>query len=145
LLRRDRLLTDTPASHLLALAAAGRSVPLAAGTLLAGPDRSPALVLVLEGEVEIESERGPVVTAGAGTSIGLLATLAGRAPANVVRVTGPGTALQWARDDLFAVLADRIDLLQVVLRHALALRRSSAPDSPAGPDAISPTMGASLI
>jgi hypothetical protein len=145
LLRRDRLLTTAPASHLLALAAAGRSVPLAAGALLAGPDQSPALVLVLEGAIRIEGDDGPGVTAAAGTSIGLLATLAGRAPAGLVRVTDPGTALRWTRDDLFSVLADRMDLLQAVLRHALALRPSSAPDSPAGPEAISPTMGTSLI
>jgi CRP-like cAMP-binding protein len=102
-------------------------------------------VLVLEGAIRIEGDDGPGVTAAAGTSIGLLATLAGRAPAGLVRVTDPGTALRWTRDDLFSVLADRMDLLQAVLRHALALRPSSAPDSPAGPEAISPTMGTSLI
>jgi len=145
LLRRDRLLTAAPAAHLLALAATGRGAPIEAGVVLAGPDRSPAFVLVLEGEIEIEGQATAPVTAGAGTSIGLLASLAGRAPAGSVRVTVAGKALRWNQDDLFAVLADRIDFLQAVLRHALALRDAGAADSAAGTEPNSPTIGASLI
>jgi AAA family ATP:ADP antiporter len=126
LLRRDPLLARASASQLLALSAASPEVPLKAGDVLFDANSPPAIFLVLQGEIILECPAADPVIAAAGTTIGVADTLAGVASGWRATVVQDGRAMRVDRDDLFAVLADHVDLMQGLFSGALAFRDTHA-------------------
>ncbi len=99
------------AADVLALADAARQVTLSEGLTLCGEGAPPALLIVLDGEVEVEGANGAKAIARAGDAVGLYESLAGRA-LRTARVTRRGVALRLERNDLYDLLTDRPPLLQ---------------------------------
>jgi AAA family ATP:ADP antiporter len=112
LLRRHPAFVQAGASQLLALVAAARDVVLTPGQPLFEPYDPSACVLVLEGALSLDTEGTPPETAGPGSVLGVVGTLAGSPWHRRGVATRPGRALRLARDDLFEVLTDHVDLLQ---------------------------------
>ena len=121
-LRQDPLLSRASAAQLLALTAVAPEVPLqsrrralrrrhASGRLSDRPGR---------GTAGAPGHRN--VTGAAGATIGVADTLAGTASGWRATVTRDGQALRLDRDELFAVLADHVDLMQGLFCGVLALR-----------------------
>jgi hypothetical protein len=121
LLRSDPLLARATASQLLALAAIAPEVTLRTGSVLFDVAIPPAIYVVLQGQVILEYDGHPPLTASAGSTIGVADTLAG-ATSWRATVFGDGRALRIDRDDLFAILADHVDLMQGLFSGALAMR-----------------------
>jgi CRP-like cAMP-binding protein len=111
LLRRHPLLNRAAADAVLALAEATEEVSFARGDLLADAGRVPAVHLVLSGSVVVANDPGPSQV-GAGSTLGLAETLAGVASPWTVRAETDGRARRLSREALFAVLGDRVDLMQ---------------------------------
>jgi len=74
----------------------------------------------------LEYDGQPPVTAPAGATIGVADTLAGATSGWRATVLRDGRALRIDREDLFAVLADHVDLMQGLFSGALAVRETSA-------------------
>jgi AAA family ATP:ADP antiporter len=141
-LRQDPLLSRATASQLLALTAVAPEVPLKAGSVLFDAGAAPAIYQVLQGEVVLELAGSTPMTASTGATIGVADTLAGAASGWRATVTRDGSALRLDRDELFAVLADHVDLMQGLFSGALALRTADASVRPQAPNA--PLQSASL-
>jgi CRP-like cAMP-binding protein/HEAT repeat protein len=122
LFRQDPLLAGATAAQLLALQSAASEVPITPGVVLFDVDAVPAIYQILGGEVQLESDGRAPILASAGATFGVADTLAG-APSGW-RATGQvaGRALRLDRDDLFAVMADHVDLMQGLFTAALARR-----------------------
>ncbi|HET9268418.1 MAG TPA: MFS transporter [Vicinamibacterales bacterium] len=112
LLRRHPAFVQAGASQLMALVAAAREVTLAPGQPLFEPFDPSACVLVVEGALSLEAEGRPPETAGPGSVLGVVGTLAGSPWRRRGVADRPGRALRLGRDDLFDVLTDHADLLQ---------------------------------
>jgi ATP:ADP antiporter, AAA family len=126
LLRSDPLLSRATASQLLALSATAPEVPLKTGNVLFDLTTAPAIFVVLQGQVMLEYDGQPPVTAPAGATIGVADTLAGATSGWRATVLRDGRALRIDREDLFAVLADHVDLMQGLFSGALAVRETFA-------------------
>ena len=120
--RQDPLLAGATAAQLLALRAAASDVRLRAGAVLFEGEAAPAIYQILDGEVRLESPDGAPILASAGATFGVADTLAGTGSGWRATTTVEGRALRLNRDDLFAVLADHVDLMQSLFTAALALR-----------------------
>ena len=95
------------------LATSAAPVTMKEGSTLFAESASPALWLLLTGEVVLESSGGqPAVTARGGDIIGLTDTMAGRTLGRSAKVVRGGMALKIDREDLFDVLAERPELLR---------------------------------
>jgi len=125
-LRQDPLLSKATAAQLLALTAIAPEVPLKAGSVLFDAGTPPAIYQVLDGEVLLELSGNGPISAPAGATIGVAETLAGAASLWRATVTRDGRALRLDRDELFAVLADHVDLMQGLFSGALAFRDAAA-------------------
>ena len=112
LLRRHPVFVQAGASQLMALVAAAREVTLTPGQPLFEPFDPSACVLVLEGGLSLEAEGRPSETAGPGSVLGVVGTLAGSPWHRRGVADRPGRALRLGRDDLFEVLTDHAELLQ---------------------------------
>jgi CRP-like cAMP-binding protein len=112
LLRRHPVLVQAGASQLMALVAAAREVTLTPGHPLFEPFDPSACVLVVEGGLSLQAEGRPSETAGPGSVLGVVGTLAGSPWHRRGVADRPGRALRLGRDDLFEVLTDHPDLLQ---------------------------------
>ena len=112
LLRRNPLLERATVDQLLDLATITREVALTVGSLLFIETDSPALYHVMNGEVRLDADAAAPIVAGAGSTIGVLETLAGVPLGRRAIVTRAGQAIRLDRDELFDVLADHIELLQ---------------------------------
>jgi HEAT repeat protein/CRP-like cAMP-binding protein len=125
-LRQDPLLSKASAAQLLALTAVAPEVPLKAGTILFDASSPPAVYQILHGEVLLELHGASPMTAPPGATIGVADTLAGTASGWRATVARDGRAMRLDRDELFAVLADHVDLMQGLFGGVLALRASDA-------------------
>ena len=124
LLRQHPILAGATVEQLLDLAAVTRTVPLAAGSELAGDREEPATYWVLEGQVQVGANGAARVELGPGGVFGLSETLSGVPSPHRVVVSKGGQALRLAHDDLFDVLGDHIDLLQGVFGGVLGVSDS---------------------
>jgi ATP:ADP antiporter, AAA family len=122
LLRQDPLLSRASAAQLLALTAVAPEVPLKAGAVLFDVGTPPAVYQIVQGELLLEHAVAGTLLAPAGATIGVADTLAGAASGWRATVTRDGKALRLDRDELFAVLADHVDLMQGLFCGVLALR-----------------------
>lgn len=125
ILRHHPLFERATAAQLLALTAAATEITLTEGITLFGPNDLPAIHVVLQGEVAIETASGPVV-ASQGSTVGVAETLAGIASGGTARVTRGGRALRLERERLFGVLGDEVELMQGLFGGVLALGRKTA-------------------
>ncbi len=124
LLRQDPLLSRASATQLLALTAVAPEVPLKSGAVLFDIGTPPAVYQIVQGEVILEHLGASPAVAPAGATIGVADTLAGTTSGWRATVTKDGRALRLDRDELFAVLADHVDLMQGLFSGVLALRNS---------------------
>ena len=125
-LRQDPLLSRASAAQLLALTAVAPEVPLKAGAVLFDVGTPPAVYQIVQGEVLLEHPVTGTLLAPPGATIGVADTLAGTASGWRATVTRDGQALRLDRDELFAVLADHVDLMQGLFSGVLSLRDGNA-------------------
>jgi CRP-like cAMP-binding protein/HEAT repeat protein len=125
-LRHDPLLSRASATQLLALTAVAPEVPLKAGAVLFDVGTPPAIYQIVQGEVLLEHPGAGAVAAPSGATIGVADTLAGAASGWRATVTRDGRAIRVDRDELFAVLADHVDLMQGLFCGVLALREADS-------------------
>jgi len=134
LFRQDPLLAGASAAQLLALRAAASEVTLTAGKALFDLDAAPAIYQIEEGEVRLEAPDRDPMLASSGATFGVADTLAGITPGWRATGTVDGRALRLERDDLFAVLADHVDLMQSLFSAAIALRAVGASSAAGQPE-----------
>ena len=127
LLRHHPLLGRAAAADLLALVGAARTRTLEDGEVLFLDDDPAALCLVLEGALRLEPAGAAPTVAGPGGTLLVAETLAGARAGARAAAQGSCRVLRAERDDVFAVLSDRVDLLQDLFSGALA---GGAPASP---------------
>jgi CRP-like cAMP-binding protein/HEAT repeat protein len=120
--RQDPLLAGATAAQLLALRAFASDVPLSPGKVLFDFGAPPATYQVLEGEVRLEAPHQPPILVPPRATFGVADTLAGGPSEWRAVATANGQALRLDRDDLFAVMADHVDLMQNLFRVTLRLR-----------------------
>ena len=131
LLRHHPLLERAAAVELLALVRAARESTLEDGEMLFDDGDPAALCLVLGGFLRLESAGAPPLVAGPGGTLLVAETLAGASAGWRATAQGACRVLRLDRDDVFAVLSDRVDLLQDLFSGALAHRAAAA--AAAGP------------
>ena len=110
-LRAHPLLAHASPGQLLALLDRAREIRLVRGSVVFDRTDPSMLYHVLAGELRLESE-GESMQAGRAATLGLGETLAGVPLPWRATVTEEGRALRVQRDDLFATLADHVDLLR---------------------------------
>jgi len=98
------------------IADVARTVQLNAGASLFATSATPAIWIVLSGEIVLEGADSVPQAAAAGSVVGALATLSGRALGCAARVVKEGVALRIDREDLFDLLGERPALLPQLLR-----------------------------
>jgi len=133
LFRQDPLLAGATAPQLLALRAAASEVPFTSGAVLFERDAAPAIYQILSGDVRLESPARDPILASAGATFGVADTLAGTGAGWRATAVSDGTAFRLSRDDLFAVMADHVDLMQNLFTAALTLRHENANAPPPEP------------
>jgi AAA family ATP:ADP antiporter len=128
-LQRVPLFSRVDAADMLALAAATRTVQIAAGTRLFEASAPPALWIILSGEVTLDTPDTHAILARSGDTIGAEALLRTEAMGAVADCTRSGIALRLDREDLFDLMEERPSLLQqlfVALFKGVATERVSA-------------------
>jgi CRP-like cAMP-binding protein len=120
LLQASPLLTRATGTQLLRLAGLARPVTFKAGADAFAGHAEPGLLVVLTGAVDVTGPDGRVERAGAGDSIGLIATLGGLPLNGTARAATDGTALRFNRTDVFDLLADETPLMQGLFSSLLA-------------------------
>jgi AAA family ATP:ADP antiporter len=111
-MQRLDLFSAFPAHDLLQLANVARKVTFSAGDTVFEPSDTPAMHLIVAGDITLEAEGAPAVKADTGDAIGAYETLAG-APLGRKGVAGsPGAALRLDYEDLFEVLGQQPDLMR---------------------------------
>jgi CRP-like cAMP-binding protein len=123
LLRQNPYFGTASVAQLIDLAAVARLVPIATGTELSSDGGGPAMFHVLHGDVRVQNGDGHSQVAGAGCTLFLIETLAGRAPKYRAVAGHDGHVLRLDHDDLFEVLSEHFDLLQGVFGGVLSTRR----------------------
>jgi hypothetical protein len=123
LLRQNPYFGNASVAQLIDLAAVTRLVPVATGTELVSDSGGPAMYHVLHGDVQLRNGDGSSNVAGAGSTLFLIETLAGRAPKYKAVASHGGHVLRLDHDDLFEVLSEHFDLLQGVFGGVLNTRR----------------------
>jgi len=127
LLRHNPLLERATVGQLLDLVTIAREQSLPKGVALFAETDSPAIYVVLDGDVRLDGgPTGPAI-AGPGSTIGVPETLAGVPIGRRAVVAREGQALRLDHDDLFDVLGDHVDLLQGLFSGLLRARQASAP------------------
>jgi ATP:ADP antiporter, AAA family len=89
-----------------------RTVPLTAGAPLFAESATPAIWIVLSGEIALTGPDGAGTIVRPGDVLGALATLAGRPLGHAATVAREGVALRIDREDLFELLGERPALLR---------------------------------
>lgn len=114
-IQRIPLFSRVSADEMLHLADLAQAATLVAGTALFPESGAPAIWVVLSGEVTLS---GPTLigtaTARAGDVFGVISIMAGRPLGLAAAVTAAGVALRIDREDLFALLGERPDLLRQI-------------------------------
>jgi hypothetical protein len=114
-LRRTPLFSRATPDQLHELVGAMRETPLTAGARLWGDGTEPAIYHLIQGSVTISDSNGSApLVAGPGSTIGVTETLTGRSSTRMATVTASGEALRLGHDELYDILADDGDLLQVI-------------------------------
>jgi CRP-like cAMP-binding protein len=114
-LQRVPLFSRVSADEMRQLAEITQTVTLQPGTGLFQESSSPAMWIILAGEVSMEDRAsGEPIVAGAGDVIGAVNTLAGRQLGRSADVIRAGLALKLDRDDLFGLLGERPELLRQI-------------------------------
>jgi CRP-like cAMP-binding protein len=116
-LQRVPLFSRVSADEMRLLAELTRTVPLEAGVSLFPESASPALWVVISGAISVKgAAAGPdgTFTAGPGDVLGAISTMAGRPLGMSGEAVRPGVALHLERDDLFALLGERPELLRQI-------------------------------
>jgi HEAT repeat protein/CRP-like cAMP-binding protein len=129
------VLSRASATDLAALAGVAHEVRLTAGEVLFAESEVPAIFILLAGELSLEPMTGgEPKAAGPGDTVGVYATLSG-ADTNGWRahVTAAGTALRIAREPLFDLLGDRIELVRNL---SSAILHASGPAAEAAESAV---------
>jgi CRP-like cAMP-binding protein len=112
-LQRVPLFSRVSAEEMRQLAEVAQTVTLKSGAVLFPESAAPALWVILSGEVALAGAgAAPAATARSGDFFGAITTMAGRAPGLSGTVTRAGVALRLDREDLFALLGERPDLLR---------------------------------
>jgi len=110
-LQRVPMFTRVDAGDMLGLAHAAHTVPIVAGGRLFEASASPALWVVLAGEISLEVPDRPTVVAQAGDVIGARALLTGQPLGIAASGTRQGIALRIDREDFFDVIEQRPAML----------------------------------
>jgi CRP-like cAMP-binding protein len=112
------------AADVSALAAVSREIRAAAGETLFTDGDTPAIYLIVRGEVALEPlSGGAPLAAGAGDAVGVYETLSGADTTGWrAHVTHDAVALRIDRERLFDLLADHIGLLQAMFSAVLRRR-----------------------
>jgi len=114
-LQRVPLLSRVSADEMRQIADITQTVTMKAGTPLFQESSAPALWVILSGEVSLEDRAaGAATTARAGDVIGAINTMAGRPLGRSADVVRGGIALKLDREDLFALLGERPELLRQI-------------------------------
>jgi ATP/ADP translocase/HEAT repeat protein/CRP-like cAMP-binding protein len=115
-LQRVPLFSRVSADEMRQLAEITQTVPLTEGTVLFPESAAPALWVILSGEVSLQATATQPVAAiaGPGDFFGAFATMAGRSPGLSASVSKSGIGLRLDREDLFALLAERPELLRQI-------------------------------
>jgi AAA family ATP:ADP antiporter len=116
-LQRVPLFSRVSADEMRQLCDVAHTVKLEPGAALFARSASPALWIVLSGEVSLDGAPGaPAVaaTARAGDLFGAVNTMAGRPLGASAQVVRPGVALRLDREDLFLLFGERPDLLRQI-------------------------------
>jgi len=113
-LQRVPLFARVAADEMRQLADVAQTVELEAGSKAFAESASPALWLILSGELALTSADAAPRTVRAGEVIGLLEVLAGRPLGMEAKVLAPGVALRLDREDLFSLLGERPELLRQI-------------------------------
>jgi HEAT repeat protein/CRP-like cAMP-binding protein len=112
-LHSTALLSRGTTGQLLTLARIARPVAIAPGVdPLAGLPG--AMIVVMSGSVRVQPDGGPSHVATAADVIGAASALGGQAASFSVEGITDGAAIYFTRTELFELLADHIDLLQVI-------------------------------
>jgi ATP/ADP translocase/CRP-like cAMP-binding protein len=112
-LQATALLSRATTGQLLMLATIARRVEFAPGVdALAG--LPPAMFIVMSGSLRVELDGQEPQVATAGDVFGLASALGGQAAPIRVERLADGAAIYFTRTELFELLADHIDLLQVM-------------------------------
>jgi len=109
------LFSRVSAEEMRELAEITQTVRLQPGKGLFPESAAPALWVILSGELRVSGQAGRAViptTARAGDVVGAVSTMAGRPLGLSADVTREGVALRLDREDLFALLGERPDLLR---------------------------------
>lgn len=115
-----------PAGELRHLAGAARRVPFDPARPVAMPADPPRLLLVLDGELAVEADGQPAISAKAGDAVGLYETLAGVPLGRTVRAVRAGAALGVAHDDLVDLMGERPELIRQLFRAVFDRRDATA-------------------
>jgi CRP-like cAMP-binding protein len=124
-LQRVPMFTRVDAGDMLPLANAAHTVPIVAGGRLFEASASPALWVVLAGEVSLEIPDGSPVVGRAGDVIGAGALLTGQPLGIAASGTKQGLALRIDREDFFDVIEQRPGMLPPLF---VALFKDIAPE-----------------
>jgi len=90
-------------------------VSLREGTTLCGKADAPSIYVPLSAELSVElPEQAEPAAVGRGDLLGVVPTLTGRPMGVMARVTRPGVALRFQREDLFECLGEHLDLFHGV-------------------------------
>jgi CRP-like cAMP-binding protein len=109
------LFSRVSADEMRPLADIAQIVQLKPATALFAQSAAPAIWIILAGDVSVERSGGaPATTAGAGDVLGAISTLAGRPLGLSADVVRSGVALRLDREDLFALLGERPELLRQI-------------------------------
>ena len=124
LLRQHPLLARATPSDLVALLSVAREAEFWEGETVFRQDDIASLGLVLDGVLQLESDGAEPVTVGPGGTLLVAQMLAGSRAGWRAHAVRGGRILRVERDDVFAVLSERIDLLQGLFSGALATASS---------------------
>ena len=114
-LQRVPLFSRVSADEMRQLAEITQTIQLVPGAGLFNESAPPAMWVILSGEITMEDRTGtePIVARG-GDVIGAIDTMAGRQLGRKADTIRAGVALKLDREDLFALLGERPDLLRQI-------------------------------
>jgi CRP-like cAMP-binding protein len=130
-LQRVPLFSRVSADEMRQLADIAQAVQLKEGEALFKQSAAPAIWVVLSGEVAFEGG----ITARGGDVVGMMTTMAGRPLGLSATVAGSGVAVRLDREDLFALLGERPELLRQIFSGMFRTESTRLPAASAQPSA----------
>ncbi len=124
-LQRMSLFKKVPVDERVSLASVATEDTLTAGETVVLPGASPAMLVVLDGEITISADgQDEAVVVGSGDALGVFETFAGVPLGRTATVTRPGRALRISSEDLFDLLGQRPELLSHMFTTLFGARRA---------------------